>query len=53
VAARDASNPRLSGDDPADVTTIFLRVKGSDLQALHAGRITRDEARRRVEVREY
>jgi hypothetical protein len=53
VAARDASNPRLTGEDPADVTTIFLRVKGSDLKALHEGRLTRDEARKRVEVREY
>jgi hypothetical protein len=53
VAARDASNPRVTGEDPADVTTIFLRVKGSDLKALHEGRLTRDEARKRVEVREY
>jgi len=53
VAARDASNPRMTGEDPADVTTIFLRVKGSDLKALHEGRLTRDEARKRVEVREY
>ena len=53
VAARDASNPRLSGEDPADITTIFLRIRGMDLQALHEGRVTRDEARKRVEVREY
>lgn len=53
IAARDAVNPRLTGEDPADVTTIVIRVKGSDLKALHDGRLTRDEARRRVEVREY
>ena len=53
LAARDASNPRVTGEDPAEVTTIFLRVKGSDLQALHEGRLTPDEARKRVEVREY
>jgi hypothetical protein len=53
IAARDASNPRVTGEDPADVTTIFLRVKGSDLKAAHEGRLTRDEARKRVEVREY
>jgi len=53
IAARDAGNPRVTGDDPADVITIFLRVKGSDLKAFHEGRITRDEAHRRVEVREY
>jgi hypothetical protein len=53
VAARDASNPRVTGDDPSDVTTIFLRVKGSDLKAFHDGRLTREEAHKRVEVREY
>lgn len=53
VAARDASNPRVTGEDPAEVTTIFLRVKGSDLKGLYEGRLTRDEARKRVEVREY
>jgi hypothetical protein len=43
----------VTGDDPADITTIFLRVRGGDLKALHEGRITREEARKRVEVREY
>jgi hypothetical protein len=43
----------MSADDPFDVTTIQLRIKGADLLALHAGRLTPDEARKRVEVREY
>jgi hypothetical protein len=50
VAARD--NERVPGD-PYDVTTIMLRVKGSDLAAFRADRITKDEARKRVEVREF
>jgi hypothetical protein len=50
VAARD--NERVPGD-PYDVTTIMLRVKGSDLAAFRAERITKEEARKRVEVREF
>jgi hypothetical protein len=55
VAARDSSRPdRLAvsgGSD--DLHTIMFRVKGSDLAAFRAGTITVDEARKRVEVREY
>lgn len=51
IAARDNAGP-LPGE-PYDVTTVVLRVKGSDLSAFRAGRITRDEARARVEVREF
>jgi hypothetical protein len=53
VAARDSGSPGIGGDDPFEVTTIQLRIKGADLQAFHAGRLTVDEARKRVEVREY
>jgi hypothetical protein len=53
VAARDRGESGLSADDPFDVTTIQLRIKGADLLALHAGRLTVEEARKRVEVREY
>ncbi|MEK6631041.1 MAG: hypothetical protein AABY89_09930, partial [Acidobacteriota bacterium] len=53
VAARDAETRRLEGDNAYDVVTILIRIKGSDLAALRAGRITREEARKRVEVREY
>jgi hypothetical protein len=53
VAARDRGGPGIGADDPFEVTTIQLRIKGADLQAFHAGRLTLDEARKRVEVKEY
>lgn len=52
VAARDAYGPIAPGEI-YDAITLVLRVKGSDLAAFRADRITRDEARRRVEVREF
>jgi hypothetical protein len=53
VAAKDnePSNPFTQGDP--DVMTILLRVKGSDLAAFQARRMTLDEVRKRVEVREF
>jgi hypothetical protein len=53
VAARDRGEPGVGADDPFEATTIQLRIKGADLHAFHAGRITAEEARARVEVREY
>ncbi len=53
VAARDRGEPGVVADDPFDVVTIQLRIKGADLAALHAGRLAPDEARKRVEVRVY
>jgi hypothetical protein len=54
VAARD-NVPRdpLIPSDTADFSTVIFRVKGSDLAAFRAGRLTPEEARRKVEVREY
>jgi hypothetical protein len=54
IAARDnvPSDPLVPGDTVESSTVIF-RVKGSDLAAFHSRRITLDEARKRVEVREY
>jgi len=52
IAARD-NNERIGGDDPYDVTTIVLRVKGSDLAAYKAGRITREDAVKRVSIKDY
>ena len=52
IAARDVEN-RLAGGELADSVTITLRVRGRDLTAFRAGQITRDEARARVEVREF
>jgi hypothetical protein len=54
VAARD-NLPRdpLVPTDTSDFSTVTFRVKGSDLSAYRAGRITLDEVRKKVEVREY
>ena len=52
IAARD-NNERIGGDDPYDVTTIVLRVKGSDLAAFKSDGITRDEAVKRVSIKDY
>jgi hypothetical protein len=54
VAARDNEHrDRLVPGDSYELLTIVLRVKGSDLAAFRADRITREEARKRVEVREF
>jgi hypothetical protein len=50
VAARDRGGPGIGADDPFEVTTIQLRIKGGDLQAFHAGRLTFDEAQARAKV---
>lgn len=53
VAAKDnePTNPLAQGDP--DVMTILLRIKGTDLAAYRAGRLTLEEARTRVEIREF
>ncbi len=53
IAARDNDDSRLGGGDPYDVSTILLRIRGSDLSAYRAKQITRDDAVKRVEIREY
>ena len=52
VAARD-NESRLATGDRYDVSTIVLRVRGADLAAFRAGRLTKEEAVAIVEVREY
>ena len=53
VAARDGEpGNRLVPGDSYDQSTSVLRVKGSDLAAYRAGRLTLEETRRKVEVRE-
>jgi hypothetical protein len=52
VAARDNEDRRLSPNNVYDLATIVLRIKGSDLAAFRSGRLTREEARAKVEVRE-
>lgn len=55
VAARD--NERrdlLAPQNPfEEVSTMILRIKASDLAAYRAGKIDRDEAMKRVEVKEF
>ena len=51
VAARGSQGPHETVND--GLVTITLRIKGSDLADLRAGRITRDEARARIVVREF
>ncbi len=52
VAARD-NDSRFSAGDRYDVSTIVLRVRGADLVAFRAGRLSKEEAVAKVEVREY
>jgi hypothetical protein len=55
VAARD-NEPRdtFAPQDPyEEVVTVLLRMKGEDLSAYRTGKIDRDEAKRRVQIREF
>lgn len=52
VAARDNAD-RIPAGELAEAVTITLRIKGADLAAFRAGRLTRDEIRQRVDVREF
>ena len=53
VAARESAD-RGFGADPDDTAmTFILRIKGRDLDAMREGRLSREEARKRVEVRQY
>jgi hypothetical protein len=53
VAARDnaPTAPFLSGGP--DVVTLVLRVKGSDLNAFRAGRLTLEQVRAQVHIGEF
>ena len=52
IAARDSEGPVVPGQ-LYEAMTIVLRVKGSDLAAYVSKQISRDDARKRVEVREF
>lgn len=52
IAAR-GSEADLLPNEILNLTTTVLRVKGSDLADFLAGRLTKDEARQKVEVREF
>jgi hypothetical protein len=52
VAAR-GSDGALTPGQILQLTTVVLRVKGSDLADYFAGRLTKEEARAKVEVRQF
>jgi hypothetical protein len=52
VAARDSEGP-LTPLENYDAVTFIFRIKGSDLAAFRAGSISREEAQKRVEVRQF
>jgi hypothetical protein len=52
VAARDAEGP-MTPNEIYDASTLVFSAKGSDLLAFRAGRLTREEARKKVIVREF
>ena len=54
VAARESLDLRFLPENPNDTaTTLILRIKGSDLAAFRDHRLTRDEAKKRIEVKQY
>jgi len=55
VAARDnEGRDTLAPQDPLEeIVTMIYRIKGADLLDYRAGRITRDEARKRVQVSQF
>ena len=54
VAARDNIRPdRLVPGDTSNIRSIVFRVKGSDLAAFRTGRMTLEEARTHVEVKQF
>jgi hypothetical protein len=55
VAARDnEGRDTLAPQDPIEeVVTMIYRIKGADLMAYRAGKIDRDEARKRVQVSQF
>lgn len=52
IAARGSGSGLLPGEI-YQTTTVVLRVKGSDLADFLAGRTTKEEARQKVEVRQF
>jgi hypothetical protein len=54
VAARDNIRPdRLVPGDTSNISSIVFRIKGSDLAAFRAGRMTLEDARTHVEVQQF
>jgi hypothetical protein len=55
VAARESwVDQRFVPGDPSDMAiTVILRLKGSDLEALRERKLSREDARKRVEIKSY
>jgi hypothetical protein len=54
VAARDNIRPdRLVPGDTSNISSIVFRIKGSDLAAFRAGRVSIEDTRTRVEVKQF
>jgi hypothetical protein len=53
VAARGINEAPRLGPPDTDARTVVISVRGADLSAFLAGQISRDEARKRVEVRVF
>lgn len=55
VAARESVVDRrfVAGDPNDTAITVILRIKGGDLLALRDRQLTRDDARKRIEVKQY
>jgi hypothetical protein len=54
IAAREGVDRRFVPDNRNDTAiTLMLRIKGADLTALREHRLSRDDARRRVDVKQY
>jgi hypothetical protein len=51
VAASDSDGPSPGQID--DASRIVIRIKGADLAAFQAGKLTKDEVMKRVEVKEF
>ncbi len=54
VAARDNLRPnRLVPGDISNISSIVFRIKGADLAAYRAGRMTLEETRKHVEIKQF
>ena len=54
VAARDNVRPdRLVPGDTSNISSVVFRIRGTDLAAYRAGRMTLDEARKHVEIKQF
>ena len=54
VAARDNIRPdRLVPGDTSNISSIVFRIKGADLAAYRAGKMSLEETRARVEVKQF